>query len=59
MTAGPRPGDLSAAQCGGAVCQPAQAVARDRRGIATRYEKRVLNYRAMLVIAALVIWLPS
>jgi hypothetical protein len=34
-------------------------VARDRRGIATRYEKRVLNYRAMLVIAALVIWLPS
>ncbi len=41
------------------MSQPAQAVARDRRGIATRYEKRVLNYRAMLVIAALVIWLTS
>jgi transposase len=29
------------------------------RGIATRYEKRAVNYRAMLVIAALVIWLIS
>jgi transposase len=29
------------------------------RGIATRYEKRALNYRAMVVIAALMIWLTS
>jgi transposase len=29
------------------------------RGIATRYEKRVVNYRAMVVIASLMIWLPS
>ncbi len=27
------------------------------RGVATRYEKRAINYRAMVVIAALVIWL--
>ena len=29
------------------------------RGIATRYEKRAVNYRAMVVIAALMIWLSS
>ena len=29
------------------------------RGIATRYEKRAANYRAMVVIAALMIWLSS
>ena len=29
------------------------------RGIATRYEKRALNYRAMVVIAALIMWLAS
>jgi transposase len=29
------------------------------RGIATRYEKRAVNYRAMVVIAALMIWLAS
>lgn len=29
------------------------------RGIATRYEKRAVNYRAMVVIAALVIWLTA
>lgn len=29
------------------------------RGVATRYEKRAANYRAMVVIAALVIWLTS
>ena len=29
------------------------------RGIATRYEKRAANYRAMVVIAALTIWLTS
>jgi transposase len=29
------------------------------RGIATRYEKRALNYRAVVVIAALIIWLAS
>jgi transposase len=29
------------------------------RGIATRYEKRALNYRAMVVIAALITWLAS
>jgi transposase len=27
------------------------------RGIATRYEKRAANFRAMVVIASLVIWL--
>lgn len=27
------------------------------RGVATRYEKRALNYRAMVVIASLMIWL--
>ena len=30
-----------------------------RRGIATWYEKRAANYRAMVVIAALMIWLSS
>jgi transposase len=29
------------------------------RGIATRYEKRAANYRAMVVIASLMIWLAS
>ncbi len=29
------------------------------RGLATRYEKRALNYRAMVVIAALMIWLTA
>ncbi len=29
------------------------------RGIATRYEKRAANYRAMVVIASLMMWLPS
>ncbi len=29
------------------------------RGIATRYEKRAVNYRAMVLIAALMMWLPS
>ena len=29
------------------------------RGIATRYEKRAMNYRAMVVIASLMIWLSS
>jgi transposase len=29
------------------------------RGLATRNEKRAVNYRAMVVIAALVIWLDS
>jgi transposase len=29
------------------------------RAIATRYGKRTLNYRAMLVIASLMMWLPS
>ncbi len=29
------------------------------RGIATRYEKRAVNYRAMVVIAALMIWLTA
>lgn len=29
------------------------------RGVATRYEKRALNYRAMVVLAAIVIWLDS
>ena len=29
------------------------------RGLATRYEKRAANYRAMLVLAAIVIWLDS
>jgi len=29
------------------------------RGVATRYEKRAANYRAMVIIAALMIWLSS
>jgi transposase len=29
------------------------------RGIATRYEKRAINYRAAVVIASLVIWLTT
>ena len=29
------------------------------RGVATRYEKRAANYRATVVIAALMIWLSS
>ncbi len=29
------------------------------RGVATRYEKRALNYRASVVIAALMIWLAT
>jgi transposase len=29
------------------------------RGLATRYEKRAANYRAMIVIASIVIWLDS
>jgi len=29
------------------------------RGIATRYEKRAVNYRAAVVIAALMIWVAS
>jgi transposase len=29
------------------------------RGLSTRYEKRAVNYRAMLVIASIVIWLDS
>lgn len=29
------------------------------RGLATRYEKRAVNFRAMVVIASIVIWLAS
>lgn len=29
------------------------------RGIATRYEKRAVNYRVMVVIVALMVWLAS
>ena len=29
------------------------------RGVATRYEKRAVNYRAAIVIAALMTWLAS
>lgn len=29
------------------------------RGLVTRYEKRAVNYRAMVVVASLVIWLES
>ena len=29
------------------------------RGVATRYEKRAVNYRAAVVVAALVIWLTT
>ena len=29
------------------------------RGLATRYEKRAVNYRAMVVLAAIVIWLDT
>lgn len=29
------------------------------RGVATRYEKKAATYRAMVVIAALMLWLDS
>jgi transposase len=29
------------------------------RRVATRYEKRAVNYRAMVVLAAIVVWLAS
>jgi transposase len=29
------------------------------RSVATRYEKQAVNYRAMVVIASLMVWLPS
>jgi transposase len=29
------------------------------RGLATRYQKRALNYRAMPVLAAIVLWLEG
>lgn len=29
------------------------------RGLATRYEKRAVNYRAMTVLASIVLWLGS
>jgi transposase len=29
------------------------------RGIATRYEKPAVNYRAMVIIVSLMMWLPS
>jgi transposase len=29
------------------------------RSVATRYEKRATNYRAMVVIASLMLWLNS
>ena len=29
------------------------------RGIATRYEKRAVNYRAAVIIAALMLWLAG
>jgi transposase len=29
------------------------------RGLATRYEKRAVNYRAMLVLASVVLWLQT
>jgi hypothetical protein len=31
----------------------------DANGMATRYEKRAVNYQAAIVIAALMIWLAS
>jgi transposase len=38
------------------ACEPAKA---QWRGIATRYEKRAVNYRAAVVIASLMIWLTT
>ena len=29
------------------------------RGLATRYEKRAVNYRGMVVLASIVLWLES
>jgi transposase len=29
------------------------------RGLATRYEKRAVNYRAMVVLASIVLWLEA
>jgi hypothetical protein len=47
---------LQASQGGRAVYEQAQAVGR---GVATRYKKRAANYRAVVLIAALMIWLAS
>ena len=50
-----RRGRLRETQRGRAVREPA----KQWRAVATRYEKRAANYRATVVIAALVIWLSS
>jgi transposase len=46
------------------LCRRRMAMARLRRlamarGVATRYDKRAVNYRAMVVIASLMIWLDG
>jgi transposase len=37
------------------VLQPPQQF----RGVATRYDKRAANYRAMVVLASLLLWLEG
>jgi hypothetical protein len=55
-SAGLRPNDLRAARRRGA-----RRINRLQpwRGLATRYEKRTVNYRAMVVLASIVLWLES
>jgi hypothetical protein len=38
---------------------PVFAPLRFRGSVATRYEKRAVNYRAMVIIASLMMWLCS
>ena len=47
------------AYCGRNVVERCVNRLKQWRGIATRYEKRAVNYRAMVVIASLMIWVPS
>ena len=47
------------AYCGRNVIERCVNRLKQWRGVATRYAKRAANYRAMVVIAALMIWLSS
>jgi transposase len=60
----PRQAALStAAQAAFVICEETSERCINRlkqwRGLATRYEKRAANYRALVVIASIVIWLDS
>jgi len=52
-----RHGDLMMYRVGGRSTVFPRAIFKQWRGLATRYEKRAVNYRAMLVLASIVLWL--